>query len=206
MIVARLDSCGRPRNVGFWGNWADDGGRFLSVFKRIYRHFNLLIDICFWIQVYVFTKTLLQELDVLPTPLYPDNRIGAILLMIQKILAYSTFLLLPVLFLVRRFRDEYAELLWQKTAATFARFLLFFPWLWLLGWTIAKAVFGGEEWMFGLQIPSLISLPDYPVPADQISPGLRQLLLLDGALAFVWFFGPLVFVSIYKWHRCRTER
>lgn len=175
----------------------------MTILRQIYRHYNLLIDICFWVQFYISAKTALQLLEILPEPLYPANWFGAVLLALQFGLGLCSFFLLTVLLLVRRFRDEYAEKLWQKAAGTFAKALFLLPWIWVLSWSLAKAMFGGIDWMFSLQIPELIHPDTYPVTTESISPGLRQLLALDVILALLWIFAPFTFAAIYKWYRWR---
>lgn len=98
--------------------------------KGGYRHYNRLMDISFWILLIAYTRGLLSLTSVPQEYLFnqwkPLNiALGAIFL--------STQILLIVLIMARSLRDEYAEKLWQKSAASFVKLLPLFPFLWIAG-------------------------------------------------------------------------
>ena len=174
--------------------------------KRIYKHYNLLIDFCFWVQFVVISKSALQGLKVLPTPLYPFTPLGDALYYTQLTFHFLTFFAMPILLYFSRFRDEYAERLWQKSAASITRLMLVMPFVWFAGWETAKALFGGREWMYGIDLPAFMlqtSVEQYAAKNPGLSPGLLQLIQIDKFLIELFFWFPLTLATIYKWHRWR---
>lgn len=174
------------------------------MFKRIYRHYNLLIDFCFWVQLYAFSKAILQDFGVLPRPLYPYNAFGNTLYILHNALVIPALMMLPILLVVRRFRDEFAEAIWQNTTRTFSVVLILVPWIWFAFWQVGMELNGGLDWFLGLDIPQFVN---HPIAHQDLkaSGGVRELLSIDFVFQFLGIFGPFLFAAIYKWHRWRSE-
>ena len=170
--------------------------------KSGYRHYNRLMDISFWILLVAYTRGLLSQTGVpqeyLLDQWQPLNIIlGAIFL--------STQIVLIVLIVARSLRDEYAEKLWQKSAASFVKLLPLFPILWLAGIFLFADQNG---WLNSLRAnPRLSILPDHlvlPNPTNSI--GIYQFEGLNFVVLKLTQYFPLLFAALYKWHRWRDER
>ena len=92
--------------------------------QSTYRHYNHLMDFTFWVLLVAYARGLLGLAGVPDTYLLdlwaPLNLALGIFFILSQIL-------LIALILMRRLRDEYAEQLWQKSAASFVKLLPVFP-------------------------------------------------------------------------------
>ena len=112
---------------------------------------------------------------------------------------------LIVLIIARSLRDEYAERIWQKSAASFVNLLPLFPILWLGGIFIFADQGGWLNWLRAN--PNATILPDYMNLSNPTrSVGIHQFEGLSFVVLKLTQYFPLVFVAIYKWHRWRDER
>ncbi len=172
------------------------------MWKRIYKHYNLMIDICFWFLVYANGKGLLQHFGVLPSPFYPDNWWGDSLYAVHLVLFDVSFFGLYVLLLVPKFRDEYARKLWRHAASAFSYFILLLPFLWVAAWAIASRMGRGVVWL--QQNPIGRIGHDFGNLGNRlIDVGFHQLEGIDLLIHEMYEFFPVVFAGIYKWHRWR---
>lgn len=167
-----------------------------------YRHYNRLMDITFWVLLVAYTRGLLS-LTRVPQGLLLDQwrplniALAAIFLFTQ--------ILLIVLIMARSLRDEYAEMLWQRSAASFVKLLPLFPVLWLAG----IFVFADQNgWLNSLRAnPQMMILPDHAILANPTnSAGIHQFEGLNFVVLKLTQYFPLLFAALYKWHRWRDER
>lgn len=177
----------------------------MKIVKRLQKHFNLMIDVCFWGQAIVLFKILLMRLGVLPTPFFPDNWWGDLLYLIQNIVHLgSIFALFPIL-LLPFLRDEYADRLWKKAATAFTSLLILSPLIWWLGWRLDEYLGRGPYWWAdhppGRIGPDVLKLGDICRNV-----GFHQLEGIDIVLGFMFLFLPLAFATLYKWYRWRASR
>lgn len=170
--------------------------------KSGYRHYNQLLDFAFWVLLVAYARGLLGLAGVPGRYLFNAWPTINILLGVFFI---STQIVLIALILMRSLRDEYAERLWQKSAASFVRLLPLFPVLWLLGIFIF-ADQGG--WLNSLRAnPRMMIIPNHailPNPTESI--GIYQFEGLNFVVLKLTQYFPLVFAALYKWHRWRDER
>jgi len=174
----------------------------MFIWKAGYRHYNQLVDIAFWVLLFSQVRGLLKDAGVSPTLLlfeWPVAHIGisAVILTVQ--------LGMIVLILVRQLRDEYAEQLWQKSAASFVKLLPVFPIIWLAAVYIAGAQGGTLDYYRAN--PNEYFLPDHAVMRNPTrAAGIFQ---FEGATYVILKLSahfPLLFAALYKWHRWRDER
>lgn len=170
--------------------------------QSTYRHYNRLMDFTFWVLLVAYARGLLGLAGVPSTYLL---ELGAPLNLALGIFFILSQILLIVLILMRRLRDEYAEQLWQKSAASFVRILPLFPMLWLTGIFIF-ADQGG--WLDSLRAnPNVTILPDHAVlPNPTESIGIYQFEGLNFVVLKLTQYFPLLFAALYKWHRWQDER
>lgn len=172
------------------------------MWKRVYKHYNLMIDICFWFLIYADSKSFLQRFDVLPTPFYPDNWWGDALYGVHLVLFDVCFFGLYLLLIIPKFRDEYAQKLWRNAASAFSYFVLLLPFLWFAAWQIASYNGRGALWMMSHPIGRLGH--DFFQLGDRlVNIGFHQLEGIDFLFHEMYEFFPIVFAGIYKWHRWR---
>lgn len=167
-----------------------------------YKHYNRLIDISFWILMFAYIRGLLR-LSGIPS-IYlleawkPLNFVlGVVFIFVQ--------LGLIVLILMRRLRDEYAEGLWQKSAASFVKLLPVFPLVWVVGFFFIGDLGGGLDWLRAN--PKEMFLPDhalFPNPTGSI--GVHQFEGVNFTIIKTTGYFPLIFAGLYKLHRWRDER
>jgi hypothetical protein len=128
------------------------------VLKPGYRHYNQLVDICFWTLVGFFCWFIIQDLGLIPKTLlgqwHPLNVAALVIAGLFK-------LAMLALVLFSRLRDEYAERLWRQAAGTYAKFMVLMPFLWMLLMVLDDSWWHVTDW--------LRSQPDAS-PSDLVSP------------------------------------
>lgn len=166
-----------------------------------YRHYNTLMDVAFWVLLVAYTRGLLRLAGV-PGAYLLDTSPWANLAMGVTFLALQ--ILLIMLIVMPRWRDEYAESLWQKAAATFVKMLPLFPLLWFVG---ISAAFDHGDWLDWLRAnPAIGILPDHALlPNPGRSVGIHQFEGINFVILKITQYFPLIFAGIYKWHRWRDE-
>lgn len=178
------------------------GGTLMFKWKAGYRHYNLLVDISFWVLLFSQVRGLLKFAGVPSTWLlyeWPVTNIalGVVILAVQ--------LGMIVLILMRRLRDEYAEQLWQKSAASFVKLLPVFPIIWFGAIYILSKQGGTLD--FYRANPNEYFLPDHAVmPNPNRAAGIYQFEGASYVILKLSAHFPLVFAALYKWHRWRDER
>ena len=170
--------------------------------KGVYRHYNHLIDLAFWVLLVAYTRGLLNLAEVPREYLLMQWKPLNLTLGIVFIL---TQIVLIVLIIARSLRDEYAERIWQKSAASFVNLLPLVPILWLGGIFIFADQGGWLNWLRAN--PNATILPDYMNLSNPTrSVGIHQFEGLSFVVLKLTQYFPLVFAAIYKWHRWRDER
>lgn len=170
--------------------------------KSGYRHYNEYMDFAFWVLLIAYVRGWLRLAGVpgqylldLWRPL--NIGLGVFFLLTQ--------LGLIALIVLRRLRDEYAEQLWQKSAASFVKLLPLFPLIWLVGFFIFADQSG---WLNSLRAnPQVAILPDHlRLPNSSHSIGIYQFEGLNFVVLKLTQYFPLLFAALYKWHRWHDER
>jgi hypothetical protein len=155
-----------------------------------FRHFNPLIDLAFWLFILSFSAMLAVRFF---TGLPPGLVRAASALIFY--LGYATWLLTVFLICARFMRDEYAEGLWQKSAAKFTFVLVLLP--------MALLVF---FWIYQAYAAPLATQPTaaekaaldaYPHPSTWQLSGALHLL------HYIASYVPFLFIALYKWNRWR---
>lgn len=198
--TAPVSACYRATHYGVKLSSVGGGA---SVFTRfIYRNYNAITDVCFWIMLFAFARTLAFGLSGHSISfLTRQHPVG---LAIGIAAVFSQLSLMALIFF-RRFRDEYAERLWQQAARSFVKVILLLPFLWMGGWIFAGQLGGGTEWLRAHPDAQLIPQHGrFPNPKDSV--GLYQFEVLNFAVLKTTSYFPLIFAGLYKWHRWRDER
>lgn len=170
--------------------------------KAGYKHYNQLMDIAFWVLLFAYARGLLRLAGVPRVYLLEgweplDIALGAVFI--------ATQIGLIVLILMRRLRDEYAEQLWQKSAASFVRLLPIFPLIWIGGFLVFGDIAGGLDWLRAN--PKETFLPNHALfenPTGSI--GVHQFEGVNFVIIKTTGYFPLIFAALYKWQRWRDER
>lgn len=164
-----------------------------------YRHYNRLLDLCFWVFVAIKSTKLLQRAGYVPYPLFPEGTPMRILIGAASLSSYVGLVLMMV---VWAWRDEYAERLWRQAARSFVFVMLLSPLFWM-GGILVTAKLG-----IGLDVlranPGTSLVPHYarfPNPSNSV--GIMQFEGINYALTQLLNYIPFTFVALYKWHRWR---
>jgi hypothetical protein len=168
-------------------------GRNVKVFKRPYRHYNRLVEICFWISALWLAWLVVSW--IVPGSLNLPQPIKVILRIV-----FNLNILLAIFVVTARFmRDEYAERIWQETARRFVNFMMIGP----------------------LVLTILILLNTKRISAalpGMMPPRMLEILASEGQPAVVFFAGiaatflmvaqfvPQLFVLFYRWGLWRDSR
>jgi hypothetical protein len=168
------------------------------VLKPGYRHYNQLVDICFWTLIGLFCWFISQDLGLIPRTLlgqwHPLNLAALVIAGLFK-------LAMLALVLFSRLRDEYAERLWRQAAGTYAKFMVLMPFLWMLLMILDESWWHVADWLRSHPDASLIpERSRFPGPN---SIGIHQLEGINYLLAKIAGYFPLMFAGFYKWHRWR---
>lgn len=167
-----------------------------------YRHYNLLMDVAFWVLLIGYSRGLLMRAGVPKAYLLGDWRwlnvgFGSFVLTMQ--------FLFIALILMRRLRDEYAEQLWQKAAGSLVKFLSLTPFLWITFHFVFLHKTGVMEWLRAN--PDLTVIPRHALmrnPTESV--GIHQFEAISFTIIKFTQYFPLAFAALYKWHRWRDER
>ncbi len=170
--------------------------------KAGYRHYSLLMNLAFWILLIGYGRSLLLFAGIPKPYLLAEWRsfnlaIGSLVLAVQ--------FLLIVLILIRQLRDEYAEQLWQKAAASLIKLLSLTPFLWIAFHYLFLHKTGFLEWLRAHPDSTLI--PAHALlrnPTD--STGIHQFEAISFMIIKFTQYFPLAFVALYRWHRWQDER
>lgn len=166
-----------------------------------YRHYNAIMDLAFWVLLVGYVRGVLRLLGVPGNYLFDhwprfNIALSAVFLIMQVTLI--------TLIMIRHLRDEYAEQLWQKAAASFVKVLPIFPLLWIAGIYLIADQGGWLNWLRAN--PDTLILPDHAtLPNPQNSAGIHQFEGLNFVILKLTQYFPLLFAGMYKWHRWRDE-
>ncbi|MCC6926923.1 hypothetical protein [Novosphingobium sp.] len=189
----QIASFGGP--VGWIGNG------LIKTRNAIRRNYNLLIDICFWIQFYVQGKALLQDFRILPEPLYSQSDFGQFLYRLQLTLEYPSGWILIFLLAFSSFRDEFCERIWARAATSFAKFLVLFPTIWY-GILLTFLPWSNEE-LVKFMLPNLLP-PHMELVPNLENIGMIQLQAMNFMLMEIVLVLPVLLAGFYKWNRWRS--
>lgn len=146
--------------------------------KLRYRLYFLLMDISTLMVVISLVDTLVRPDRLVTTASSPS---------LFDLIVASTIILLPTsLIFANRMRDEFAELLWQRAAASTIKGLVVLPFIALF---VAGIVAGFRE---------AGGAPPTPMPLDAISGSTL--------LNWAWLLMLSLFVLTFQWHRWRASR
>ncbi|MEQ1726683.1 MAG: hypothetical protein ABL882_12250 [Sphingopyxis sp.] len=164
----------------------------MTTASKLHKHYNMLIDIAFWSFLIQSIIPWLRHLGL------SNFRSEGIWDIISFIVFYSTFLLLVVLVASSALRDEYAQSLWNKTAARIAKILAIAP---LPLYTILFFMVGLNEAELSQIAPENTYLGH--ASDARLGGAAHQLLALAKACFMIGIYYPFAFVSLYKWQRWR---
>lgn len=104
-------------------------------------------------------------------------------------------IVLPVFLVFARFmRDDFAEMLWQKTAGTVLKALMILP--------VPVAIAAGLMIAGGqIDIPSEVLSHD---EVNEIDSGAIFGVVIS--LMYIWIYTPVLFTLAFQWHRWRASR
>lgn len=171
-------------------------------FRKTYRYYDPLMDACFYaaLVMLLYSKGLrlfLTREEILALPMTPlMNVIVSVSILVMYFIIAAGFM-----------RDEFAQKIWTKTAATFAYFVLFIPVIVFA----AVASFGLEIYLwfeaggelFDDRLDTPLSIPVQKDPADVV-----QFVMFYGlveAVLQVMVWSPALFIAIYKFYRWRES-
>lgn len=105
-------------------------------------------------------------------------------------------LIIPALLIFQRWmRDDFSEMLWQRTAGTVLKLLIILPIPLAIGWGMWIA-----EGNSDLAQPRMnIGNPSDPVVSAVVQ-GMVQ------SLVYLWVATPILFTFAFQWHRWRASR
>ncbi len=147
-------------------------------------------------RIYFRLMDIMLVLGVLGLAQYLAEKIGGIVWMEESnpyflplaIIAATLNFIMPMFLLMARFmRDEYAQLLWQRTISVLAYFVAFTPFAILVGVTVSRFVMSRN---------SYVLLYEFWTATEQ-----RYELLMSTWMAYM-----LLFVAIFQFLRWRDAR
>jgi uncharacterized membrane protein len=165
----------------------------VTFFKHTYRHYGLLMGICFWLSVLWLAWVVLGRLiPGLADALDPIRGL---------LRAVFNFNVLFAMFLVtaRFMRDEYAEKIWQQTARRFVNFIVVGPLILI----IAIAVFSQE---IRAALPQLLPARLIELVSGEDQPEVVFFSGIAATFVIVVQFVPQFFVIFYRWSLWRDSR
>jgi hypothetical protein len=168
-------------------------GQRVKVFKRPYRHYNRLVEICFAISALWFVLLVVGWIvpgpSILPQPVKATLRI-----------VFNLNILLAIFVVTARFmRDEYAERIWQQTARRFVNFMMIGPlMLTILILLNTKRISAALPGMMPPRMLEILASADQP--AVVFFGGIAATFLM------VAQFVPQLFVIFYRWGLWRDSR
>lgn len=143
----------------------------MARFNR-HRAYFVLLDIAFGLQLFMLSTELLDLVDI-------DVRSFGALFYLLVALAVIGLILPVFLIFARRWRDEFAEQLWQRAAGTTVKALVLLP---------LPATFLVT---YQLRQPDLAGVSAWEA-------GVR-------VLVYLWLLAPLAFTFALQWHRWRAS-
>ncbi len=111
------------------------------------------------------------------------------------VVAFVGFVLPPLLIFQRWMRDDFSEMLWQRTAGTVLKALVIvpIPLMFIVVVSVALGFDPGESY----PVPEMADLP--PVLAATMLGFIRS-------MATLWATASFLFVFAFQWHRWRASR
>lgn len=172
------------------------------MWKAGYRHYNLLVDICFWV---LAVRTLFWGVNgfahLSDLPLVQSAGLVIVLNVLVGIATVALFILI----LARPLRDEYSQRLWQETAGAFMVLLALLPFIWMAVFWLFYSRNGMMDWYRAN--PGAAALPArYLFPNANGSIAVHQIEGINFSLLRILSQFPFAFAAIYKWKRWRGER
>jgi hypothetical protein len=171
-------------------------------FKLTYRQYDLFVDVLFYLNIVILGTFVAQFLGWRPQSEAETLRWDFVAIMALELLVkIGSF----VAIFWRALRDEYAERLWQKSAATFAKIVLFLPWVYMLV-TLVLFLIGRplNSWLPSDPLQSIFPR----LPFDQpkfIKVSIHELDGIHETIGYIWKYAPFLFISLYKWHHWRDQ-
>jgi hypothetical protein len=171
-------------------------------FKLTYRQYDLFVDLLFYLNILVLATFVAQSLGWQPQSEAEMLRFDFVANMALELLVkVGSFLAI----FWRGLRDEYAERLWQKTAATFAKIVLFIPWVYMLvtlgmSWVDRPVI----TWLPSNPLESMFPIFPFEKPEFN-SVSYHELTGVHETIGWIWKYAPFLFLSLYKWNRWREQ-
>jgi hypothetical protein len=162
--------------------------------KRAYRHYALLVDLCFWLSLFYCLRMAGKMTGLLPVEFPPPFR------SFFAIAVAANFALAIFVVVAKFMRDEHAERIWHLAAQRFVYFLMVVPMVIAIALTFAE---GQVQAAARSQFVRELLQQTGPQTTD---PG--SVMVFGVGLAVIVFAtcAPVVFVFIYKWCLWRDGR
>lgn len=174
-----------PRNPA--GDFSTQQGKDIMAGMTRYSLYYRLMDICLALQVVTLGVELTETAFDYDLVDFAGSGIPITLFLMA--------IIVPVFLVFARFmRDDFAEMLWQKTAGTVLKALMILP----VPVAIAAGVMiaGGQ-----IDIPTEIFTHDEVTDTD--SGAIFGVVL---SLIYIWIYTPVLFTLAFQWHRWRASR
>jgi hypothetical protein len=121
--------------------------------------------------------------------------VPTVLLPVYAIIVISSFLIPALLIFQRWMRDDFSEMLWQRTAGTVLKLLILLPVPIILGWSV---------WI--LQVDHDFA-KELTAPRADRDPALWAAIRgIIYSFTSLWLATPILFTLTFQWHRWRASR
>jgi glucan phosphoethanolaminetransferase (alkaline phosphatase superfamily) len=105
-------------------------------------------------------------------------------------------LVIPALLIFQRWmRDDFSEMLWQRTAGTVLKLLITLPIPIAVGWAV---------WIANQDPEALNTLAHRIDPSQPVVFALLQGVIQSAV--YLWIATPVLFTAVFQWHRWRASR
>lgn len=158
--------------------------------NRINRHtaYYRLMDICLVGLLLSFVVWIVSEAtgrDIVPEQIQP----------VYAAFGVATLIIPAFLIFQRWMRDDFSEMLWQRTAGTVLKLLIILPLPVAIGWGmwIAMGNTGLAETTMGVG-----------QKVDPLVSAVLQGVVLS--MVYLWVATPILFTFAFQWHRWRASR
>ena len=157
-----------------------------------YKHYDKLVDLAFFAYI---LQSVIPVLRLFGLTAFATSGGWTVL---SAVLFLSTWLLLVVLVVRRAWRDEYAQALWDQSAASFAKLLAVAPLPLAVLLTMALQAYQTE-----ISATPLEQMPQGDTQDASLGASGQQFLTISRVLLLIGVYFPFLFIAIYKWHRWR---
>jgi hypothetical protein len=171
-------------------------------FGLTYRHYDQFVDVLFYLNILVLLTVVAGSFGWQPQSEAEMLRIDFLANMVLEFFVkVGSF----VAIFWRSLRDEYAERLWQKTVASFAKIVLFLPWVYMV---LVLLLFLADRpmasWLPKDPLESIFPTLPFDEPKFK-SVSWHESQGISETIGWIWKYAPFLFLALYKWHRWREQ-